>query len=208
MNISEELTNNNDLFYNIENISPETVSSNYVLDQIMPNVMQLHHQLGIIYERDPHIIREDVTNVISIDEEIILSEIFYRLIPPQNRRFNISISMDEEEEKEEKEEKEEECPICFETMSFCFETIHPENKSKVVLDCKHSFCNQCIKKTFTTGCNRNPSCALCRTPITHIMVKNIETFNLLAPHCISVGGQGSSTPLSDAGDPNRFAQRP
>ncbi len=124
---------------------------------------------------------------IVIDEEINLAEIFQQ---PRNRNGNgkldISIIMDtkeeetKEEETKEEETKEEEtkeeiedfeCPICFELT---------KKENKTILNCKHSFCIQCIQKTLTNG---SIHCALCRTNITSIAVNSKESLDLISSHC-------------------------
>jgi hypothetical protein len=69
------------------------------------------------------------------------------------------------------------CAICYESMS---------DMNIVKLNCNHNFCGCCIKNTLQHNDKTyiNPSCALCRNPISRFIVKNIETYNLIADHCI------------------------
>jgi hypothetical protein len=84
--------------------------------------------------------------------------------------FDISII-----EEESKESEEFDCPICFELS---------KSESKITLNCGHTFCGQCIKKTLTS-CNRRRTltCALCRTNVSSFKVPNKQMHELLAPHC-------------------------
>jgi len=71
----------------------------------------------------------------------------------------------------------EDCAICYESMS---------DMNIVKLNCNHNFCGCCIKNTLHHNDKPyiNPSCALCRNQISRFIVKNIETYNLIADHCI------------------------
>jgi hypothetical protein len=71
----------------------------------------------------------------------------------------------------------EDCAICYESMS---------DMNIVKLNCNHNFCGCCIKNTLQHNDKPyiNPSCALCRNQISRFIVKNIETYNLIADHCI------------------------
>jgi hypothetical protein len=116
-----------------------------------------------------------IPDQIVIDEEINLAEIFHRQIQPRNQKLDISIIIEtkveetKEEETKEEEIEEFECPICL---------TNKENKT--ILNCKHSFCIQCIQKTLTNGYIK---CALCRTNITSVTVNSQESLDLISSCC-------------------------
>lgn len=65
----------------------------------------------------------------------------------------------------------EECTICFEEK---------QNVDKVTLNCGHKFCGECIDKTINTYTSYGkPICALCRTQISTLNIKNPEIYKIL-----------------------------
>jgi hypothetical protein len=87
--------------------------------------------------------------------------------------FNITPLLDIEtnNSKSCKEDCDIDCAICYEEV---------KNINKVTLNCGHQFCGDCIDKTihkFTT--QEKPLCALCRTQISTLNIKNQEIYNTL-----------------------------
>lgn len=71
----------------------------------------------------------------------------------------------------------------FEDCSICYDKTCRANLVK--LTCNHEFCGYCIKNTLSHHDKLyNPSCALCRQTMLCFTVKNIETYNLIAEHCL------------------------
>jgi hypothetical protein len=71
----------------------------------------------------------------------------------------------------------------FEDCSICYDKTNCMNLVK--LNCNHEFCGCCIKNTLNHHDKLcQPSCALCRQPMSRFTVKNAETYNLIAEHCI------------------------
>jgi hypothetical protein len=71
----------------------------------------------------------------------------------------------------------------FEDCSICYDNTNCLNLVK--LNCNHEFCGCCIKNTLNHHDKLcEPSCALCRQPMSRFTVKNSETYNLIAEHCI------------------------
>jgi hypothetical protein len=67
--------------------------------------------------------------------------------------------------------KWEDCSICYEEV---------EISDEVVLNCGHQFCGLCIDKTINTYTNYGkPLCALCRTEISTLNIKNQEIYKQL-----------------------------
>jgi hypothetical protein len=67
--------------------------------------------------------------------------------------------------------KWEDCSICYEEV---------EISDEIVLNCGHQFCGLCIDKTINTYTNYGkPSCALCRTEISTLNIKNQEIYKQL-----------------------------
>ena len=89
---------------------------------------------------------------------------------PINRQLDICIVLEEE-----LLDLVLECPICFELT---------KTVNSVRLNCGHTFCGNCIKKTLTSF--NVPCCALCRAPISCLTVKNAEIHDLVAPHCNNI----------------------
>jgi len=71
----------------------------------------------------------------------------------------------------------EDCAICFEEK---------QNVDKVTLNCGHQFCGECIDKTINTYTSYGkPNCALCRTEIKTLNIKNPEIYKTLVDNTIS-----------------------
>ena len=88
------------------------------------------------------------------------------------RKFNIASRVREENDEQIKIE----CNICYELCN---------NTNLIKLNCNHEFCGCCIKNTLNHHDKLcSPSCALCRQPMSRFTVKNVETYNLIAEHCI------------------------
>ena len=88
-----------------------------------------------------------------------------------NNKYNISTIILVEEELEKFEEFDE-CLICFEETKL---------SNIVKINCGHTCCRTCIKKTLHMYNNLkdSPSCAFCRTLITSFTVKNTETYDVI-----------------------------
>lgn len=80
-------------------------------------------------------------------------------------------------EENDKSKSFEDCAICYDNVS-CMDLVK--------LSCNHEFCSSCIKNTlkYHNNINNNPSCALCRKTMLCFTVKNIETYDSIAEHCI------------------------
>jgi hypothetical protein len=102
----------------------------------------------------------------------------------ENRKYSITGLLCVEVESEEKtsaqilEELEtiENCNICYEDIKNCH---------MVSLNCKHKFCGTCVSTTLKK-CNSNslPNCALCRTKMEFLIVKDAEILNTLKENLI------------------------
>jgi hypothetical protein len=79
-------------------------------------------------------------------------------------------------ENESQLDEEYECSICYEQTKII---------NSVILNCNHKFCGICINNTLTLHNNiyNDPSCALCRQPISTIVIKNPEIYNNISPFC-------------------------
>lgn len=80
-------------------------------------------------------------------------------------------------EENDKSKSFEDCVICYDNVS-CMDLVK--------LSCNHEFCSSCIKNTlkYHNNIHNNPSCALCRKTMLCFTVKNIETYDSIAEHCI------------------------
>jgi len=67
-----------------------------------------------------------------------------------------------------------ECPICYEIQN---------NSMRVVLNCKHEFCSECIIKTLHLSSNKDPGCAYCREKIKKLYVYKNEELNKFKKYC-------------------------
>jgi len=100
------------------------------------------------------------------------------IIEENNEGFQADNDNDKDNDNDnEKFEDVEDCAICYESIT---------DMNIVKLNCNHNFCGCCIKNTLHHNDKPyiNPSCALCRNPISRFIVKNLETYNLIADHCI------------------------
>lgn len=89
-------------------------------------------------------------------DEFSNSELFDLYIECRNKQeWNIRISIDNV-----KNDKSKDCGICLESIS---------NNAIVTYNCKHEFCNECVRKYFDSCCKSRtqPICAFCRINITH-----------------------------------------
>ena len=80
-------------------------------------------------------------------------------------------------EDEEKSDLDLECAICYEATK-CVDNV--------TLNCGHYFCGSCIKNTLNAHTNMYlaPTCALCRTPMTHFAIKNTNVYDSLVDYCV------------------------
>ena len=102
----------------------------------------------------------------------------------ENRKYNISGYLCIEIESENRtsaqilEELEtiENCNICYEDK---------QNRHMVSLNCNHNFCGTCVSSVFKK-CNpfSFPNCALCRTKIDFLIVKDEEILNTLKENLV------------------------
>ena len=115
-----------------------------------------------------YVIFNSVGQISALEWDILRHEEHHSI----NRQLDICIIM---EEKDEEETLDLECPICFELT---------KTVNRVRLGCGHTFCGSCIIKTLTSYVV--PCCALCRTHISCLTVKNVDTHDLVAPHCNNI----------------------
>ena len=152
------------------NVSEELVNNegllNWTNSNYVPAFEQLLEQLPIEIQREFE--RDWWAHVLPIPPS------HSRLIVIDLYNFDISIVI---EESKEGECEEFDCSICFELS---------KAESKITLNCGHSFCGQCNKKTLTSCNRRTPTCALCRTNVTSFKVPNKEIHDLVAPYCNNV----------------------
>lgn len=191
-NVSEELVNNDSLLNWIidrtNNVSPDSISyyervehvyvRGYMRELPQQPVSIPSHVLGYMPQRPEPRQRYFAPQGpirLSAPLQPIRLSIFYEL-PRTDGKFDISIVI-EESKKGESESEEFDCSICFELS---------KAESKIALNCGHSFCGQCIKKTLTSCNGRTPTCALCRTNVSSFKVPNKEIHDLVAPHCNNV----------------------
>ena len=102
----------------------------------------------------------------------------------ENRKYNITGVLCLEIESEERTTKQileeldtiENCNICYEDK---------QNRHMVSLNCKHNFCGTCVSSTFKK-CNplSFPTCAMCRTKISFLIVKDEEILNTLKENLV------------------------
>ena len=102
----------------------------------------------------------------------------------ENRKYNISSLLCTEIESENRtttqilEELEtiENCNICYEDK---------QNRHMVSLNCNHNFCGTCLSSVLKK-CNPHnfPNCAMCRTKIGFLIVKDEEILNTLKENLI------------------------
>lgn len=103
------------------------------------------------------------------------SETVHNQINPQVKKYRIHLHL-VEEFGEDFGEDFEDCSICYDNTN-CLDLVK--------LNCNHEFCGCCIKNTLNHHDKLcQPSCALCRQPMSRFTVKNAETYNLIAEHCI------------------------
>jgi hypothetical protein len=104
------------------------------------------------------------------------SETVHNQINPQIKKFRIHLHLVEDFGEDLVEDLVEDCSICYDNTNYT---------NLVKLNCNHEFCGCCIKNTLNHHDKLcSPSCALCRQPISRFTVKNVETYNLIAEHCI------------------------
>ena len=93
-------------------------------------------------------------------------------------KYNIQPILVSDELEECIEECIEECAICYENIK-CTDLVK--------LNCNHTFCGCCIKKTLKTqNIYHPPTCALCREKMSTFRIKNPEIFELVSEHCICI----------------------
>jgi hypothetical protein len=85
--------------------------------------------------------------------------------------FNIIPMLDASNKTDEDCSNCEDCSICYEEK---------QNMDKVTLNCGHQFCGDCIDKTINNYTQYGkPICALCRTEIKTLNIKNPEIYKTL-----------------------------
>jgi len=91
----------------------------------------------------------------------------------ENRKYNITALLCVEVEEVE---AEDDCNICYEKTKNC---------NMVILNCKHKFCGGCVSQTLKK-CNpfKFPNCAMCRTKIETVKVKDEEILNILKENLV------------------------
>jgi hypothetical protein len=94
----------------------------------------------------------------------MMSRIINRTLRDDVRRFKIVSTVNTNENVTESCE----CPICYDEK---------ELKNFVKLGCNHDFCKDCVISTMKTNHSTNLCCALCRTEVTKIESRTIETKN-------------------------------
>jgi hypothetical protein len=95
----------------------------------------------------------------------LLSEIQYQELSTEPKKFSIQVIMDSNDSISENHIHDKfECCICIEECPI---------SNKVDINCKHSFCNNCVIGIMNQSQlkNSHPCCALCRTEFTTIHVK-------------------------------------
>lgn len=83
--------------------------------------------------------------------------------------------------------------IIFNDCAICFEAY--ENKNNIILNCKHSFCGDCIITTIKNNIEKKriPPCPLCRTNINSVELYNNDFYNVFANNFRDeVGGEVES----------------
>jgi hypothetical protein len=182
INVSEELVNNDGLLnWTIDrtnNVSPDSIPSYELLEQ-QPSVIEREYEgegAYVLSIPDTHFIQP--MYVVGLDQVRINNYYLnlFRFCDITFNKFDISIVIEDAKEEQE-QEQDFDCPICFELT---------KTESKITLNCGHTFCGQCIKKTLTSCNGRTPTCALCRTSVTSLKVPNKEMHDLVAPHCNNV----------------------
>jgi hypothetical protein len=117
-------------------------------------------------------------------EEFLAGLRNYQEETSETRKYNISGFLCIEIESENRtsyqilEELEtiENCNICYEDK---------KNRHMVSLNCKHNFCGTCLSTTLKK-CNPHsfPNCAMCRTKINFLIVKDEEILNTLKENLV------------------------
>ena len=93
----------------------------------------------------------------------------------ENKKHKIEVTLCVEIETENTHSKDVEQPT---DCSICYNEI--KKFDMVTLNCNHSFCVTCVKKTLTTcKTDKTPCCALCRGEISKFNIKNPEVLNNL-----------------------------
>jgi hypothetical protein len=151
------------LFWNIEEDiwGNQVQSTNYIP---LPTVSISQDSLDLLDFR----LAEFLTELRSIREET-----------SENRKYDISGFLCLEIESEERTTQQiseeldaiENCNICYEDK---------QNRHMVSLNCNHNFCGVCLS-TILKKCNPHsfPTCAMCRTKIGFLIVKDEEILNTL-----------------------------
>ena len=139
------------------------------------NIIDITHQIhnyycvrySIPYERD--IQNEDLFinierehfEIDNLEVSILLNSI-ERLNSENNKKFNITTKIIENLDYFE---KQNECFICYEEKKF---------KNFIKLNCNHEFCNDCIKNLIKNTKTHNIYCALCRSIVDNIEIRDNE----------------------------------
>ena len=104
----------------------------------------------------------------------------------ENRKYNITGLLCLEIESEERTTKQilEELDT-IENCNICYEDKQNRHMVSVSLICKHKFCGDCVSQTLKK-CNplSFPTCAMCRTKIDFLIVKDEEILNILKKNLV------------------------
>lgn len=141
----------------------------------------IHHD----YVAFPTATRQNSLN--SLDIILIESLVELRNIPAEtseNRKYDITgVLYFEEPSKDrtttkiiEELESLENCNICYDDK---------KNRNMVSLNCRHTFCGDCVSQILKRCSeNKHPNCALCRSEIDLLIVKDEETMDMLKENLV------------------------
>jgi len=128
-------------------------------------------ELFIPFSLTPRNLNDEFDNVINYMADLTQPQI---QIPV--KKYNISSTLSVIEPSGLLEECQD-CTICYENTKVI---------DTVTLNCGHNFCGPCVKGTLNAHNNMyaDPSCALCRAPMTHFITKSTDIYNLVSEHCL------------------------
>ena len=111
----------------------------------------------------------------TLEPRNLYQDFHYAFVPLNKYQITMS-SLCEDEEKPDLD-LDLECAICYE-LTKCVDNV--------TLNCGHYFCGSCIKNTLNAHTNMYlaPTCALCRTPMTHFAIKNTTVYDSLVDYCV------------------------
>ena len=130
-------------------------------------------ELFIPFSLTPRNLNDEFDNVINYMADLTQPQIQIQ-IPV--KKYNISSTLSVIEPSGLLEECQD-CTICYENTKVI---------DTVTLNCGHNFCGPCVKGTLNAHNNMyaDPSCALCRAPMTHFITKSTDIYNLVSEHCL------------------------